>query len=83
LERAGLAYENENGQVDRKSLRKTFGTHLALAGVNFQTAVRLMRHRDPGLTARLYTDPVLLDMQGAVAGLAKLGQGGRKVRKVV
>ena len=69
LERAGIPYENERGQVDRKSLRKTFGTHLARAGVKFQTMVKLMRHSDPRLTMNVYTDPVLLDMQGAIKRL--------------
>jgi integrase len=67
--RAGLQYDNARGQVDRKSLRKTFGTHLALAGVDFRLAVKLMRHTDPKLTQNIYTDPLLLDMQGAVKKL--------------
>ena len=78
LARAGIVYENERGQVDRKSLRKTFGTHLARAGVSFQTAVKLMRHSDPRLTMNVYTDPVLLDMRGAVSRLKGLGSGLRE-----
>ena len=70
LERAEIPYETEAGQADRKCLRKTFGTHLALKGVDLRVAMRLMRHRDPALTATLYTDPMLLDMKGAVASLA-------------
>lgn len=75
LERAGIEYETDRGRVDRKSLRKTFGTHLAIAGVDLRLAVKLMRHSDPRLTMNVYTDPMLLDMQGAVARIsgAKLG----------
>ena len=56
-------------QADRKCLRKTFGTHLAMAGVDFRVAVRLMRHKDPKLTQNIYTDPILLDMAVAIKRL--------------
>lgn len=69
LARAGIEYDGPRGQADRKSLRKTFGTHLAMAGVDFRVAVRLMRHKDPKLTQNIYTDPMLLDMKGAVSRL--------------
>lgn len=72
LERAGIPYETERGQADRKSLRKTFGTHLAMAGVDLRVASWLMRHSDVRLTAKVYTDPMLLDMKGAVNRLAHL-----------
>lgn len=55
---------------DQKSLRTTFGTHLALAGVDFRVAVKMMRHKDPRLTMNVYTDPVLLDMKNAANMLA-------------
>jgi site-specific recombinase XerD len=73
VERAGIPYETDRGQVDRKILRKTFGTHLAMAGVDLRVAVKLMRHSDPGLTMNVYTDPMLLDMEGAVARVAAGG----------
>jgi len=76
LARAGIVYENERGQADRKSLRKSFGTHLARAGVSFQTAVKLMRHSDPRLTMNVYTDAALLDMRAAVEHLGRLGEAG-------
>ncbi len=75
IARAGIRYGTARGQADRKSLRKTLGTHLAMNGVSFQIAVRLMRHSDPRLTANLYTDPMLLDMRKAVAVLG-VGSGG-------
>jgi integrase len=69
LERAKIEYDNEHGQVDRKSLRKTFCTHLAVAGVDLRTAGKLMRHTDLRLTQNIYTDPALLDMKAAVEKL--------------
>jgi len=69
--RAGIEYDNRHGQVDRKSLRKMFGTHLAMKGMDLRTTQRLMRHSDPRLTANLYTDPMLLDMKGAVGLLGR------------
>lgn len=76
LTRAGIPYETERGQADRKSLRKTFGTHLAMAGVDFRLTVRLMRHSDPRLTQNVYTDPLLLDMRGAVERLERVSSVG-------
>jgi len=82
LERTEIPYHTERGEVDRKSLRKTFGTHLAMAGVDLRVAVKLMRHSDPRLTMNVYTDPMLLDMKGAVevldAKLKKCRGGGGK-----
>lgn len=84
LERAGVEYDHHRGQADRKSLRKTFGTHLAMAGVDFRLTVRLMRHSDPRLTQAVYTDPLLLDMQGAVERLAGTsGAHGEKEKRAV
>jgi integrase len=71
VRRAGLEYNHERGQADRKSLRKTFGTHLAMAGVDFRVTVRLMRHNDPRLTQAVYTDPMLLGMHDAVGSLVR------------
>ncbi len=68
--RAGIPKRDERGRtVDIHSLRMTFGTHLAAAGVPLITAQKLMRHADPKLTANIYTDPQLLDMAGAVEAL--------------
>jgi integrase len=78
LSRAGIGYDGPRGQADRKCLRKTFGTHLAMAGVDFRLAVRLMRHKDPKLTQNIYTDPMLLDMKGAVARISEQAIQKRK-----
>ena len=69
LVRAKIVYDNHLGQVDRKSLRKTFCTHLAMNEVDVRVATKLMRHTDPRLTQNIYTDPALLDMKAAVEKL--------------
>ena len=40
--------------------------------MDFRVAVGLMRHSDPRLTQNVYTDPMLLDMKGAVDSLSNL-----------
>ena len=69
LVRAKIVYDNQHGQVDRKSLRKMVCTHLAMGGVDMRIATKLMRHTDPRLTQNIYTDPALLDMKAAVEKL--------------
>lgn len=67
---AGLAKRDDrNRVVDVHSLRVTFGTLLARAGVPLRTAQAAMRHCDPRLTANVYTDPQLLDVSGAIESL--------------
>ncbi len=55
--------------LDIHSLRMTFSSMLAAAGVPLTTAQYLMRHSDPKLTASVYTDPETLDLHGAVGAL--------------
>jgi integrase len=62
-------YNGDGDQVDLHSLRLTFGSYLAAAGVPLTTAQKLMRHSDPKLTANVYTDPRLLDLAGAVEAI--------------
>ena len=51
--RAGIPKRDQRGRtVDLHALRTTFGTHLARAGVPLSTAQKLMRHKDPKLTAK-------------------------------
>ena len=52
------------------SLRHTFATKLAVAGVPQRLAQELMRHSDPRLTANIYTDVTRLPTFDAVRGLA-------------
>jgi integrase len=73
--RAGIPrYDDRGHQVDLHSLRLTFVTLLALAGVPLTITQRLMRHSDPKLTSNVYTDVRLLDLQGAVESLPALPQ---------
>ena len=67
---AGLPKADQRGRtLDIHALRHTFGTHLSLAGVLPRTAQAAMRHSRLELTMNVYTDPVLLDVAGAVNAL--------------
>ena len=55
--------------VDIHALRTTFCTHLAVAGVHPRVAQQAMRHSRMELTNQYYTDPILLDVAGAVNSL--------------
>lgn len=64
---AGISRTSEDGRsIDVHSLRRTYGTMLARAGVPLTTTQRLMRHSTPELTARLYIDVEPIDMYEAV-----------------
>jgi len=70
LKRAGIERFTEDGRsIDVHSLRKTFGTMLARAGVPLTTTQRLMRHSSPLLTAKLYIDVNEIDLSDAVEKL--------------
>jgi integrase len=69
LKRAGIAKKNDRGTLYLRSLRMTLGTHLALNGVDLRVTQRLMRHSDPKLTTKLYTDAALLPLRGGIASL--------------
>lgn len=71
---AGIAHTDREGRrVDFHALRHTFGTSLAKAGVPLQVAMRLMRHTDPKLTARVYVDAGQLPTHEAIGSLPSLG----------
>lgn len=73
LQAAGIPKRDDRGRtLDVHALRTTFGTHLSKAGVSLRTAQAAMRHSSPMLTANIYTDPKLLDIQGAIEALPKL-----------
>lgn len=63
--------------VDIHALRHTFGTHLSAVGVHPRTAMAAMRHSRIELTMNYYTDPVLLDVAGAVEALPNFAKVGR------
>ena len=73
LEAAGIPYKDDDGrQFDFHALRHTFGTNLSRAGVPLIQAMHLMRHSDPKLTAKVYTDSHGLPLLEAVGKLAAL-----------
>jgi integrase len=70
---AGIPKVDERGwTLDVHALRHTFGTDLSKAGVAPRIAQEAMRHSDIKLTMKVYTDPKLLDVAGAVDALPPL-----------
>jgi integrase len=70
LKAAGIERKTQDGRsIDVHSLRRTFGTMLARAGVPLTTTQRLMRHSTPELTAKLYIDVEPIDMCQAIGKL--------------
>lgn len=73
---AGIPKTDHRGRVvDIHALRTTFGTHLAVAGVHPRVAQQAMRHSRLELTTQFYTDPILLDVAGAVNALPNFSGG--------
>ena len=67
---AKIAKKDARGRViDFHALRVTFGTNLARSGASMRVAQSALRHTDPKLTANVYTDPALLDVEGAIERL--------------
>lgn len=67
LERAGIKARDDQGRVlDFHSLRYTFITNLARAGVHPGKAQRLARHSDINLTMTVYTQLEIADLREAV-----------------
>ncbi len=57
LRAAGIAeFDSLGRKVDFHALRHTYGTHMALAGVQPRVAMEAMRHSDMKLTMNIYTD---------------------------
>ena len=76
LRAAQIPYKDDmDRQADFHAFRMSFGTILAQSGINIRTAMELMRHKDIRLTTQTYTDPRLLDTNGAVQALPRLGKG--------
>ena len=72
LKLAGISKTDDRGRtIDVHALRTTFGTLLS-KGVAPRTAQAAMRHSDIDLTMNVYTDPRLLDVQGALDVLPAL-----------
>ncbi len=70
LKAAGIPKHDDRGRtVDVHALQHTFGTILSMAGVSPRVAQAAIRHSSIDLTMNVYTDPRLLDVQGAVESL--------------
>jgi integrase len=70
LEAAGIPYMDAKGEyADFHALRKTFATMLILAGVPHRVVMELMRHCDPRLTTKTYTDAGQLPIAAAIRNL--------------
>lgn len=73
LKAAGISKRDDRGRIiDVHALRHTFGTMLSKAGVSPRVAQAAMRHSTIDLTMNVYTDPRLLDVQGAVESLPQI-----------
>ena len=73
LDAAGILYVDAKGEyADFHSLRKTFATMLILAGVSHRVVMELMRHSDPRLTTKTYTDAGQLPVGAAIGSLPSL-----------
>jgi integrase len=73
LAHAGIPKKDERGRtVDIHAMRHTFVTLLSKGGVAPRTAQAAARHSDITLTMQTYTDPRLLDVQGALDVLPAL-----------
>lgn len=76
LKAAKIEERDSRGRVvDVHSLRHTYATMLAQAGVPLQQVQQLMRHSDPKLTANVYTHLDVLDGAAAIAKLPALSHG--------
>ncbi len=73
--RAKIPQIDERGnRVDIHALRVTFNTWLAKSGVSARFSQELMRHQDPEMTRKVYTDVNLFDLSSAVESLGMLHQ---------
>lgn len=76
LKKAGIPYTDGLGRFgDFHSLRYTFCTNLAKAGIPSRVAMSLMRHSDRRLTDKIYTDENLLGTVPAIEALPSYTNG--------
>lgn len=70
LEKAGIPWLDDLGRrADIHAMRHSYGTLLSKGGVSPREAMSLMRHTDLRLTMKVYTDPRIFDLAGAVEKL--------------
>jgi len=73
-ERNQIAYRDESGRyADFHALRYTWATFLQRNNIPQRFAMKLMRHSDIKLTAKVYTDETRLPIYDAIKGLPRLG----------
>lgn len=78
MAKAGIEKFDALGRkLDFHSLRYTFATTLAVNGTSQRVAQELMRHSDPMLTAKIYTDASQLPIADAVNRLPWVEDGER------
>src|SRR5690606_19481922 len=78
LKRAGIEYRDAEGrQYDRKCLRLSYGTWLYRNKVDLRLAQRLMRHSDPKLTAKIYTEIGLDELRAAQSSSTTIQRDGQ------
>jgi integrase len=87
----GIPYRDESGRyADFHALRYTWATFLQRHGIAQRFAMKLLRHSDIKLTAKVYTDESQLPIYDAIKGLPRLsdsthvraqisGAGGQKL----
>src|SRR5208337_3524315 len=72
--RNGIAYRDEQGRyADFHALRYTWATFLQRNGIAQRFAMKLMRHSDIKLTAKVYTDKMQLPIYESITNLPRLG----------
>ena len=73
LEANGIAYQDELGRyADFHALRYTWTTFLQRNGIAQRFAMKLLRHSDIRLTAKVYTDESQLPIYDAIKNLPRL-----------
>lgn len=73
LAAAGVAFRDESGRrIDFHALRVTLCTMLAIAKAPLSEAMYLMRHSDPKLTLRIYTDAAQLNLASTLSTLPSI-----------
>jgi integrase len=83
LKRAGIPYVDSAGHfADFHSLRKTFITNLARAGVSPKAAQLLARHSDINLTMNTYTMLGVMDQAAAVEALPAVPTSGNAAKSI-
>ena len=83
LKAAGIEVDPDRGVVEFHSLRHTFGTMLAVAGVHPKTAQQLMRHSDINLTMSRYTHVLRGQERSAIESLPDLDKAPKSQKQVI